>query len=350
MLRRGAGNSGIWINWEAGEADYYRIYRWSEKNSSQEEISPPGLTGSVYHDTDTDMIKPGVRYYYTVQAVKGEFESGYSDPAEGYLLSAPQLMTAVRDGSDTVLSWKPVPGLSTPAEVALNSGWRYILETAPDKSGPFTELTANIIPSADGDTVFRHENPPDKVYYRLLTCNGTDLSLPSAVFEALPDRVAGLQAGMNAVPAGGEHANRSGVYPVPLSWQASPGAVSYRISRASNPDGRFRTLGETGALNFTDDSVDRTPGHKYSYRVKALNSLGMSSPESTAVNGWGGVTDEIYLTEFNSTSVLPAKAMLPLGDLTEVTKNGAVAGTVYYKGPDEPGRCGYTLQRILSQP
>ena len=341
----GTETDGIWVSWENTGADYYNVYRWSSINSEQIKLTPDGITDIKLHDKDGDALKNGIRYFYAVQAVsvdgegaaKKVFESGFSDPVEGYLLSPPLTIAAERSGADTIIKWKAVPGLQSADEIAAHSDWGYRLEASANKDGPFSEEGGLLPPAAGGgDSGYTHRGAPAKVFYRLLTDNGNLKSSPSEVFEAVPGEVTGVTAGKNAVPSSTAAANSKGVFPVVVSWQSTSGAVSYSVERATKADGKFMELGKVTATSFTDSSSERTPGKIYCYRVSACNSLGAGGKTSSIVDGYGALTDVVFLTTYHASSVLTAKGKLPIGDLTETTKNGDKSGTVYYKAQMSP--------------
>ncbi|MFE9608634.1 fibronectin type III domain-containing protein [Streptomyces sp. NPDC006012] len=68
-----------------------------------------------------------------------------------------------------------------------------------------------------------------------------------------------------------------------VGWSAVPGAVSYRVYRATGADGTYTRVGSTGQVSYLDASAaEDTP---FSYRVTALDAAGNESARSAAVSG-----------------------------------------------------------------
>ncbi|HET9919600.1 MAG TPA: fibronectin type III domain-containing protein [Ktedonobacteraceae bacterium] len=63
---------------------------------------------------------------------------------------------------------------------------------------------------------------------------------------------------------------------ITISWQAAPGATSYRIYRGTRPGGEGKTaIAETGATTYQDSNLSSTP--IYFYQLSALNAAGESA-------------------------------------------------------------------------
>ena len=67
-----------------------------------------------------------------------------------------------------------------------------------------------------------------------------------------------------------------------LTWNASQGAQTYNVKRATSPGGTYTTIGNTAATTYTDHTAANNT--TYYYTVSAVNGSGEGSP-STAVSG-----------------------------------------------------------------
>ena len=343
---QGVNTDSISLSWTGPGADFYYVYRWSDYNSQEENITPEGLPGTTYTDSDTDALQIGARYYYAIQGVKRDevdaeklYKGAFSETGEGYLLSPPMDLGSRWRGSGVDLTWSGVPGAFSPGETALHNGWSYRIEYGSSASGPFSALTTVSVTetNAEGKVTYRHEGASAPIYYRVVTLNGGGTeSVPSAVDEPVTGAVGSLKAGENSKPLGGETANSAGVFPVHLSWTEPAGAVRYRVERATKENGKFAPLGETADPVYTDGSSALQPGIHYYYRVIPLNSLGKDGDVSVKVPGYGALTDAVFLTEYNENAVLTSQKKLTLmhkGGLDALgseTKNGSISGSVAY--------------------
>src|SRR5581483_348238 len=68
---------------------------------------------------------------------------------------------------------------------------------------------------------------------------------------------------------------------ISLSWNAAPGAASYRVKRAPVSGGPYGVIGSTTSTGYTDGTVSN--GATYFYVVSAVNGTG-ESPDSTQVS------------------------------------------------------------------
>ncbi len=346
---QGQATDSIALTWDGPGADYFLVYRWSSINSQEELITPAtGITASAFTDSDTDTLKPGVRYYYAVQAVKRDtsdpsvvYKSAFCEEQEGYLLSPPQDIGSFRQEGNVHIEWAAVPGAETEEEIQNHAQWKYRLEYSESQSGPFTPLSeVSVSDTIDGRVTYIHSSPPsNQVYYRILTVNGAGTeSAYSELDEPVPNEVENLNVSRNAVPAAGETPNGQGVYPVHLSWNRPAGAVRFRVERATQNDGNYAEVGETVNTVYTDtDNTDSMEAKKhYYYRIVPVNSLGKAGDACTSVTGYGALTDEEFIKAYNDSVVASAQSKLTLmhkGGLDALgseTKNGTVSGTIYY--------------------
>jgi glucose/arabinose dehydrogenase len=91
------------------------------------------------------------------------------------------------------------------------------------------------------------------------------------VFSPLsaPAAPTGLQAELSGYGAGSQAAVAIGNE---LTWNAAPGAASYRIERKLGVGGTFAEIGFVTATTFADSNL--APGSAYIYRVRGVNAVG----------------------------------------------------------------------------
>ncbi len=122
---------------------------------------------------------------------------------------------------------------------------------------------------------------PDTIYVGLVVTSVTG-KLNNSVFSNV--QITGGDGGApSVIPAAPALLLASpGDGAVPLRWQASFGATSYRIRRATSSKGPYSTVASVKGSSYTDKSV--TNGVTYYYTVKAANSAGISgsSPADSA--------------------------------------------------------------------
>lgn len=123
---------------------------------------------------------------------------------------------------------------------------------------------------------------PDTVYLGLVVCSATNGALNTTTFSNV--QITGGDGGAPVViPAAPALLLSSpGDKAVPLRWQPSFGATSYKVKRATTSGGPYTPLATVKGANFIDTSV--TNGSTYYYVVSALNSAGESanSPEDAS--------------------------------------------------------------------
>jgi len=163
---------------------------------------------------------------------------------------APLDFTASAGNAQVVLSWNSSIGATS-----------YNLERAIDSNGPYT----TIAPSLTNNNYIDNSVSNGITYYYVVTAvnsagqsaNSTQASAsPSAL---LPTTPTGLQAfARNAQ--------------VLMLWNASTGATSYNIKRATISGGPYTIIGSSVDPNYNDNSVSN--GTTYYYVVSAVNSSG----------------------------------------------------------------------------
>lgn len=352
---RGTKNS-IELSWDSVVADgttYYTIYRTSSVDSSLTLLSAKQESTSFI---DSKAIKPNVYYYYQVQSFIEDAETGEKlkspmsdtgatskNPAEGFILSAPNDLKIGKTDSETIyVSW--LPAIGNTEEQAL---YTYsIYGSANEKDG--YELIDSNIPSIiqeDGRIYFEPSSTSD--FFKITTSyNGIESDF-SAVVAPAPDSVSSIEVSKRKNLGSSYVANANGVYPVEITW-TSPETESslsgYHVYRSTKADSGFRKITETpiehisGTKNysFVDQNETAKTRTYYYYKVLAVNSLGQGSDYSDTKEGYGALTPEQYMREYNKTAINSQTKLTlmhksnDMDKLGSETAKGAISGTLSY--------------------
>ena len=140
-----------------------------------------------------------------------------------------------------------------------------------------------------------------------------------------------------------------------LTWNAVPGATSYKVYRAASKSGTYSLLGTVTATSYTNTGAKA--GMTYYYKVKAVNSVGESAYSNivsgqvksvtpkpsapvvklgnSAASGkpmltWNAVESATSYRIYRSTAKGSGYSLLGTTTATSYTNTGAKAGTTYY--------------------
>jgi len=381
---RGNAHNATRIEWDpVADVEYYTVSRFSkdsrtgEVTTSLTRLSPPtGFPPSQTFLLDTMGLKPGIYYYYRVRAVGKDptddtkfIESRLSGPptskslndmsrdeldmlAESYILSPPDSVFAEKN-NDNSITIKWTPPIGSAEEVA---SFFYTVYADDQINGAFDLAVQSGVSSTIVDGYIRAEgiSIQSGQFFRVVTVNGLAVSAPSIVVAPSPAPAVIQDASQHAFISPDATANANGVYPVKITWTkpANETPSFYHVQRSTRADGGFtRVNGEPlradgeGTTGFTFDGttysfIDRNDtakaGRKYYYRVLSLNQLGGGSFYSDVRVGWGALTHEQYMLEFNKTMKAALKKLTYMhkpgstDKLGEETKNGTLGGTIYY--------------------
>jgi len=359
---RGQSASEITIKWNAADEPdaYYAVYRYSNTDSS--------LTRLIDRTNDTQWsdktgLKPGVYYYYKVQAIIDDIKSGkalksqFSSPdPEGFILSPPDTVVAVKnpDGKVTV-KWKPAIG----SESEFPS-YKYNVYADTKIDGNFTtNVSANVIHSTDGEGFISADglSQSNGVFFRVSTVNSSNVESVKSIVVSPAPAAAVIQGATQHLYFSGTAfaANSNSVYPVKITWKkpADEEPAFYHVQRSTKSGTGFSTINETalsakgpfndvyfidseGFFTYIDKNESAKVGRKFYYRVLSLNQLEQGNFSSAEAIGWGALTHEQYILEYNKTMGAALKRLTYMHKpgstekLGTETKNGAVSGTIYY--------------------
>ncbi len=313
----------------------YNVFRNSSKSSRIIEL----LTDSqnTTH-LDADALEENVEYHYFVQAVEvfqnnEKLVGAYSadvdpalgeNPQTGYILSSPTNVQATRSGNDVVITW-------TKSKKATG----YEVHAASSMNGPYTK-TGTL-----GDVAtYRHEKQGAStapIFYKVFAVQDLIVSKQAKPIAPLPDVPAHVQASKNAYDSYYARLSIGAIYPVKVTWNKAWGATRYTLWRAERKDGAYSKIADTTNTQAYDESSDMEVGTYYYYKVSAENSIKASSDRSTAVAGYGALTNKELVNQLNRT-IGSSHAKLTLmhkwgpNALGEETKRGYVSGHVKYHG------------------
>lgn len=353
---RGNTKDEIRISWKAvGDFDY-AVYRTSSKDASYTLLRKDGKTNSF---TDTKSLKPNVYYYYQVQAFKTD-ESGqktkgpFSDssaesktPAEGFILVPPSNITIMKNILDTSrcsITFTPAIGSKDyPDDSGLTSDYNnysYVIYGGNTADGAFNVIgdypDSGLSKDSNGNYIL---SIASYNYYKVATKNGNVESEQSDVCAPAPFAASNLECSRAANVDG--DANSNGVLPVKITWNPPKNDVAeggYYVYRSTNPDTGFKKITDEPlmATSFIDNYDAAKAGVYYYYKVLSLNSLGQGSNYTDAVVGYGALTADQYMREYNKTVMASQKKLklMHIADdmkkLGSETANGKLSGSLSY--------------------
>jgi hypothetical protein len=357
---RGHSRSEIKIEWDAVDETeaYYAVFRYSETDSSLQRLAERTEDTTW---TDSQGLRAGVYYYYKVQAIVDDIASGralrsqFSSPdPEGFILSPPAEVVAekVSNGSITV-KWRPAKGNENE-----RSSYRYNVYAGNSQDTTTYKVASDVnpAPGADGFISAEELNLDNGSFFRVTTVNANNLeSSQSIVVSPSPAAAVLVETSRYAFIAPNERANSNGIYPVKITWRkpADEDPAFYHIQRSTRRGTGYSRINEAalpangstdvfyydaieGVYTYIDRNEMARVGRKYYYRVLSLNQLEQGSFPSNEGEGWGALTHNQYLIEFNKTMASALKKLTYMhkpgstDKLGTETKNGTISGTIYY--------------------
>jgi fibronectin type 3 domain-containing protein len=253
------GNTQVSLSWTASSgATSYNVKRSTTSGGPYTTVGNP--TGTTFTNTG---LTNGTTYFYVVSAVNASGESGNSNQVsatpQGVAPAAPTGLTATPGNAQVSLSWTASSGATG-----------YNVKRATVSGGPYT--TVNPTPIAATSYTDTPLTNGTTYYYVVTAVNASGESGNSTQVSATPQGVApAAPTGLTATPGNAQ---------VSLSWNASSGATSYNVKRATVSGGPYTTVAPTSATSFTDTTV--TNGTTYFYVVTAVNASGESGNSNQA--------------------------------------------------------------------
>ena len=318
---KGTSSTAVNLSWTAVRgATGYTVYRATGLVAGTQLAS---ITGTSYVDQTAE---PGVYYTYTVAANSALGASSTKGDTGWRMLSAPTSVSAT-DGTDTsrvVITWAAPAGAT-----------RYSIYRAEGTA------TAVLIGSTVAPVVSFTDTSAAaaKLYTYSVSAWGSTGAGESARSVSNPG-----WRGM-VPPAGVSASDGTSTSQVTLSWNATIGAVSYKVYRGAT------LIGTTSGRAIAD--VSATPGTVFAYSVIAVGPTGTGqSARSGTDNGWRNLSAPTGLVatknlatkiqvRWNSVSSATgysvyrgtsasSMAFLAIAATTTYDDTTAVAGTTYY--------------------
>lgn len=229
--------NSIKVSWgKVSGAQQYAVYRSTSKSSGYQKIA----TVSKNYYTDKN-LQTNKKYYYKVNAVRGQYVSEYSKVARAKAVPAAtsSLEITSKDYNQLEIKWKKVSGADR------YTIYRSTKETSGYKNIGTFFTTTHIDSGIKGGV---------KYYYKVVPYMGKVAGqerIASGIAVTKP--VAGVKL-KNQTPT----ANK-------ITWSKSAGAESYKIYRSDKKNGEYTAVGTTKKLTYTDKKVQT--GKKYYYKV-----------------------------------------------------------------------------------
>lgn len=349
---RGHNKDSISITW-TGENDAsvtYSVYRSSSKDSALTMLAS-GLKGQTsYSYTDSNNLMENIYYYYLVQPVKtmedstvvkgqmSDSSANSSTPAEGYILSSPTDIFVTKYSGQQVITWKKAMG--SPDE---QRNYSYIILGSASPNDGFTPIstvdTKDLIEingqySMNLETIYP--------YYRMQTKNGDNCSSETASVAPAPFAAKNVSAtryaNLSSEMGNNWKANVNEVYPVKITWEApgeSSDVAGYYVYRSDKKDSGYKRLSvgndeKTFLIQGTTfyDINDTARSRKiYYYKVLSINNLGGGSNYSEEAFGYGALTADQYMREYNVTVRNSQKKLTLMHKKVDTDKLGKESAT-----------------------
>jgi len=235
-------------------ATTYNVLRATSSNGSYTTIAS-GVSSTSYTDTS---VASGTTYYYAVTATNGSGTSANSSQVNAITApDSPAPITATGGNGQIALSWSASTGAAS-----------YSVLRATSSNGSYTTVATGITETSYTDTGL---SSGTTYYYAITATNGSGSSANSAQVNTItiPDAPTGPAA-------------TGGTSQIALMWNASTGASTYNVLRATSSNGTYTTVA-TGLTGTSYDDTGLFSGTTYYYAVTATNGSG-SSANSAQVN------------------------------------------------------------------
>lgn len=233
----------------------------------QQALAPGGpytyettLPSRTYTDTG---LADNTTYYYVVTPMNsGGVGANSNEAAATTAPATPSGVTITAGNTQATLAWSASVGATS-----------YQVRRSTVAGGPYTTIASGITSSGFTDTGLANGTA---YYYVVAALNGTAASAASTEVSATPS------ASLPLAPTG--LASSIVNLRVVLLWSASPGALSYTISRSLSSNGSFSVIASgITATTYTDSTA--VSGSSYYYIVTAVNATGpgAASPPVSAI-------------------------------------------------------------------
>ena len=329
---RGDSASEISLKWNSVPNVRYNVFRHTSKDTSVVRVGK-NLTKSEF--TDRDRLEPGIYYYYSIQALSTDEKTGedqksaFSEAVEGYILSAPSSVQAKKVDGGIQLIWEKAIG-----NAAEQAAYKYKVLASNELNGPFEE---KLVTSDTNVLVGLYP------FFKIITINSKEIeSKESVTIAPAPDAAINVNVSRADYSFLGKNpvSNDFGVFPVKITWKKPENDTpyGYDVYRSQREDSGYRKINENVILgnSFVDTEASMQAGKVYYYKVLSVNVLGNGENFSDYQYGWGALTQERYMKEFNETILSSQKKLTlmhkpnSLDKIGSESKDGSISGNVYY--------------------
>ena len=248
------------------------------------------------------------------------------------------------DASRCTITFPPVIGSKDYSEdsglTSDYNNYKYVIYGCDTADGSFTEVESFKDSTLSKDASGNYIIPiTTSNYYKIKTKNGSVVSNESDVCAPAPFAASNLECSRAANVDG--DANSNGVLPVKITWNPPKNDVAeggYYVYRSTNPDSGFKKITDEPLMStsFIDNYDAAKAGVYYYYKVLSLNSLGQGSNYTDAVVGYGALTADQYMREYNKT-VMASQKKLKLMHIADDMKKlgtetayGKLSGSLSY--------------------
>jgi len=251
-----------WIDNSTNETGF-KIERKTDAAGTYAQVGTVGAGVTTYSDMG---LIAATQYYYRVRAHNAVGDSAYSDEANattnGTPPAAPTGLTATPSGTQVTLAW-----------AASTNATSYNVKRATTAGGPYASVVTGVTTTGYTNTGLANGTT---YYYVVSAVNANGEGANSAEASAItaPAAPTGLTA-------------TAGNAQVSLAWNASTGATSYNVKRATTSGGAYTTI-VTGVTTTSYADTGVTNGTTYYYVVAAVNASG-ESPNSAQASATPGV-------------------------------------------------------------
>ena len=254
-----AGNTQVSLTWNVSSgATSYNVKRATVSGGPYTTTASPATTN--YTDTG---LSNGTNYYYVVSAVNSFGESTNSVEVSATPLAlppAPTGLSATAGSTQVLLSWNASSGVAS-----------YNVKRATVSGGPYTTIASEVTMTNYNDTGL---NNGTTYYYVVSAVNSFGEGANSSEVGATPTAGSPPPAptGLTAVAGNAQ---------VSLNWNASSGAKSYKVKRATVSGGPCTTIASgVATTSYTDTGLNN--GTSYYYVISAVNAAGESANSTQA--------------------------------------------------------------------
>ena len=356
---RGTTTDSITISWDNAGAVNYAVYRSSSKDSALMLLTA-GTTITSTTLEDKKNLSPNVYYYYHVQAwttkddkkIKGQLsDSGKTStaPAEGFILSPPETVSISKGADRLSIAWSAALGTSDE-----QAAYSYKIMGSNDQGGPFTDIetvdAASLGLPFDG--LYYHQISSAYSYFKISTLNAagteSEASTVTAPAPFAPQSISVSRTANLSSEMGSDFVyNANEVFPVKVTWTApseSSDVKGYIVYRSDKKDRGYKKLSvgndeKTYIISgntFYDQNPSARAGKVYYYKVLSVNFLDQGANYSDVEYGYGAITANQYMREYNKTITNSLKKLTLMhksgntAKLGQESRSGTLGGTLSY--------------------